>query len=107
MRFRRHPYEWPGIPTWSWPRVARELPALRKKPFLKALRKGGRPRCDDRPALGAILWRLRCGGPGASFRRGSAPPPRRAGAFRDEPYWRYDLDRVWRMEFAPLFDKKL
>jgi len=144
MRFRKYPYEWPGIPAWCWPRVARELPPIRKQPFLKALRKGGRPRRDDRLALGAILWRLRCGGTWSELpeRFGSAATARRrlakwqrgcilerawraylyqqsrgelerwrdcfeAGAFRGDSFWRYDLDRVWRMEFAPIVAEKL
>lgn len=62
MLYRKEFHEWEGIPAWCWPRIARELPQPKKPPFLKSKRKGGRPRSDDRRALGAILWRLRCGG---------------------------------------------
>lgn len=111
---------------------------------MKALRKGGRPRRDDRLALGAILWRLRCGGTWSELpeRFGSAATARRrlakwqrgcilerawraylyqqsrgelerwrdsfeARAFREDLFWRYDLDRIWRMEFAPIVAEKL
>jgi transposase len=139
VRFRKEPHEWDGIPAWSWPRVARVLPRACEKPFLKALRKGGRPRSDDRLALSAILWRLRCDGTwsGLPRRFGSAATARRrlalwsrgnlleqawraylnqqsraelerwrdaflAGAIRRKPSWRFGLDYVWRMEYAPL-----
>lgn len=62
MLLRRPPHEWRGIEPWFWPAVARQLPPLKKKPFLRSRRKGGRPRSDDRLAFAAILWRLRCGG---------------------------------------------
>lgn len=62
MRYRKEFHEWEGIAACFWPRVARVLPPPKKRPFLKSKRKGGRPRGDDRRALGAILWRLRCGG---------------------------------------------
>ena len=29
-----------------------------------------------------------------------------ADGFRAERSWRYDLDRVWRMEFAPIFEPR-
>jgi transposase len=62
VRFRKDPHEWNGVEPWQWRRIALELPRPKKKPFLKRLRKGGRPRADDRKALSAILWRIRCGG---------------------------------------------
>jgi len=59
--------------------VARQLPPLKKKPFLRSRRKGGRPRSDGRLAFGAILWRLRCGGTWSQLpiRFGSASTARR------------------------------
>lgn len=95
MRIRREFHEWDGIATWFWPRIARELPPLKKTPFLKARRKGGRPRTGDRAAFGAILWRLRCGG---AWRR----LPKRFGsaatARRRLRLWRRGdrLERAWR-----------
>src|SRR4051812_46084634 len=62
MSWMNEPHLWPGIPLWAWPAIARELPPPRKTPFLRSRRKGGRPRNDDRAALSAIIWRLRCGG---------------------------------------------
>lgn len=62
VELRKPPHEWNGVETWFWPAIARQLPKPKTKPFLRARRKGGRPRCDDRLAFGAILWRLRCGG---------------------------------------------
>lgn len=95
MRIRKEPHEWTGIPAWCWPRIARELPPVRKTPFLKARRKGGRPRCDDRLALGAILWRLRCDGAWSALpeRFGSAATARRRLA-----KWStgYILEKAWR-----------
>lgn len=60
--YGREFYDWRGIDPWFWPRMARELPPRKKTPFLKTRRKGGRPRADDRKAMSAIFWRLRCGG---------------------------------------------
>lgn len=114
IRVRKEFHEWAGIPAWFWPRIARELPPPKKTPFLKARRKGGRPRSDDRLALGAILWRLRCGG---AWRRlpkrfGSAATARRRLALwlrgaRLERAWRAylvqqsPLERErWRVAFA-------
>lgn len=99
MTFRKAPHDWDGIPLWSWARIARELPPPRKTPFLKARRKGGRPRCDDRLALGAILWRLRCGGTWSRLpeRFGSAATARR----RLASWSRGDrLERAWRAYLA-------
>lgn len=62
MRYRKEFHEWEGIAAWCWPRIARELPPPKKLPFLRSRRKGGRPHGDDRRALSAIFWRLRCGG---------------------------------------------
>jgi len=138
VRLRKELHEWDGIQTWFWPAVARELPPLKKTPFLKARRKGGRPRSDDRRALNAILWRLRSGGTWSRLPKkfGAAATARRrlalwmkgarlerawrayldqqsqlelqrwrdsfaSGAVRHEPFWRFDLDLVWRREFAP------
>lgn len=139
MQIRRHPHEWKGVETWFWPAVARQLPTSGKKPFLKARRKGGRPRVDDRLAFGAILWRMRCGGTWSRLpeRFGSAVTARRrlelwtrgprlkyawraflsqqsvaelerwrdafaATAWRASTklLWRYELESVWRSEFA-------
>ena len=114
MRYRKELHEWTGIQPWIWPRVARELPARKKTPFLKARRKGGRPRNDDRLALGAIFWRLRSGGTWSRLpaRFGSAATARRRLArwLRGdllERAWRtylYQLSRVelgvWREAFA-------
>jgi transposase len=33
----------------------------KKKPFLRRMRKGGRPRVDDRECLNAIFWSVRTG----------------------------------------------
>ena len=88
-------HEWNGIEPWFWPRVARELPPLKKMPFLKKRRKGGRPRNDDREALNAIFWRLRSGGVWSRLpeRFGSAATARR----RLTLWTRGDrLDRAWR-----------
>lgn len=95
MSMRQGPHEWSGIPPWFWPRIARELPIPPKKPFLKSRRKGGRPRCDDRKALSAILWRLRSGGTWNRLpkRFGSAMTARR----RQAAWMRGGrLDRAWR-----------
>lgn len=139
MRIRNEPHEWTGIAPWAWPQIARELPSPKKTAFLKARRKGGRPRCDDRLAMSAIFWRLRSGGTWSRLpkRFGSAMTARRrqaswlrggrlerawraflrqqsltelqrwrpcfaAAAFRPQPYWRFDLDLVWRREVEPV-----
>lgn len=94
MIFRRGPHDWDGIPSWCWPRIARELPSIKKKPFLKALRKGGRPRIDDRQAFNAILWKLRTGGTWCRLptKFGSSSSARRRLAL-----WmkNYRLERAW------------
>lgn len=59
MRIRR---EWKGIPPWQ-ARELRDLFPDKKKPFLRGLRKGGRPRVDDLLCLEAIFWALRNGYP--------------------------------------------
>lgn len=105
MLYRKEFHEWQGIPAWCWPRIARELPPPKKLPFLKAKRKGGRPRGDDRLALGAILWRLRCGGTWEKLpeRFGSAATARRRldrwlrGA-RLEKAWRAFLEQQSKSE---------
>ena len=112
---RKEFYEWDGIQPWFWPRIARELPPLKKTPFLKARRKGGRPRSDDRRALGAIFWRVRSGGTWSRLpkRFGSAATARRRLALwmrggRLERAWRAYLSQLsllelqrWRDCFAP------
>jgi transposase len=52
--------EWKGIHDWQWTPL-RELLPRKTKPFLKRLRKGGRPRTDDRKCFEAILWSARTG----------------------------------------------
>lgn len=144
MRIRKEFHEWDGVPVWFWPRIARELPPPKVRPFLRARRKGGRPRGDDRRPFGAILWRLRCGGAWRQLpkRFGSPATARRrlrlwsrygrlehawraylsqqsrgelerwrdsyeAASSRASPYWRWGLDLIWRMEFAPIVAEKL
>jgi hypothetical protein len=48
--------EWKGIQPWQWKAVRKLFPE-KKRPYLKKLRKGGRPRVDDRRRL--MKWR-RC-----------------------------------------------
>lgn len=95
------PEDWRGIEPWFWPAIARELPRRKKKPFLKKRRKGGRPRCDDRLALSAIFWRLRCDAPWGAVpaRFGSA-----ATARRRLSVWLTGgiVDRAWRAYLAQL-----
>jgi transposase len=52
--------DWKGIHDWQWTRVSEILPR-KTQPFLKRLRKGGRPRVDDRKCFEAILWSARTG----------------------------------------------
>jgi transposase len=52
--------DWKGMHDWQWSGV-RELFPPKKTPFLKRLRKGGRPRADNRQCLEAILWSARTG----------------------------------------------
>ena len=95
MTLRKESYEWDGIHPWFWPRIACELPPLKKTPFLKVRRKGGRPRGDDRRALSAILWRLRSGGTWSRLpeKFGSAATARRRLAV----WMKGDrLERAWR-----------
>ena len=54
--------EWKGLHPWQWSAV-RELFPKKKIPYLKKMRKGGRPRTDDRKCLEAILWSARTGLP--------------------------------------------
>lgn len=79
MKYRKGPHEWPGIPEWCWPAIARQLPRRRRAPFRKKDRKGGRPPCDDRLAMSAIFWRLRSNGTWSRLpeRFGSASTARR------------------------------
>ena len=105
MPLRKGLNEWDGIQPWFWPRISRELPPLKKTPFLKAHRKGGRPRSDDRQALSAILWRLRSGGIWNRLpkRFGSPATARRRLALwmkgdRLERAWRAYLDQQSRPE---------
>ena len=138
MIYHKEARHWEGIREGIWPAIARQLPAARGKPKLRSRRKGGRPRLDDRLALSAILWRLRCGGTWNAHPRrfGSAATARRRLEFwlrayclekawraylvQLNPfeldcwkealdartvvglaYWRFGLEQVWRMEFAP------
>lgn len=91
----RPPHEWEGVSDSCWPAVACELPPVKKTPFLKRLRRGCRPRGDDRPAFGAILWRLRCGGTWDRLpeRFGSAMTARRRLAAWTNGLW---LENAWR-----------
>ncbi|MBI4375675.1 MAG: transposase [Elusimicrobia bacterium] len=50
----------------QWTQLARNLPPPKREPKLKHLRKGGRPRHDDRLCFEALLWLL---AHGASWRR--------------------------------------
>ena len=114
MRIRNEAHEWNGISPSFWSRIARELPPVKKKPFLRSRRKGGRPRADDRQALSAIFWRLRCGGTWKRLPKqfGSAVTARRRLALwlrgdRLERLWRaylFQQSRVelqrWRMSLA-------
>src|SRR4051812_31152272 len=52
--------DWKGIHDWQWNPV-RGLLTRKKTPFLKRLRRGGRPRVDDRKCFEAILWSARTG----------------------------------------------
>src|ERR1700719_2461777 len=87
-------HEWHGIQPWQWRELRRLFPE-KKRPFLKKLRKGGRPRVDDRRCLEAIFWSARTG---LSLRR----LPRRFGsprtAARRLARWRRDctLSFAWR-----------
>lgn len=93
MLYRKEFHEWEGVPVWFWPRIAHHLTPLKRRPFLRSQRKGGRPRGDDRRPFGAILWRLRCGGAWRQLpkRFGSS-----ATAVRRLRLWR----REGRLEFA-------
>ncbi len=99
------PHEWLGVPLWAWPWIARQLPPPKTTPFLRARRKGGRPRNDDRLALSAILWRLRTGGTWQKLppRFGSAATARRRLEFwtkgdRLECLWRAYLEQISKVE---------
>jgi len=52
--------DWKGIHDWQWAPLKDLLPK-KKTPFLRRLRKGGRPRADDRRCFEAILWSARSG----------------------------------------------
>ncbi|MFI5348688.1 MAG: transposase [Elusimicrobiota bacterium] len=54
--------DWKGIHGWQWLPVKDLLPP-NAKPFRRRLRKGGRPRADDRKCFEAILWSARTGLP--------------------------------------------
>lgn len=94
MRYRTE-FDWLGVQPYFWPKIARHLPPRKQTPFLKARRKGGRPRADDRRSFSAILWRLRCGGAWSRLPKQFGPA---RTAKRRLAEWRYGgaLERAWR-----------
>jgi transposase len=66
LRIIRMEREWKGIQPWQWKAVRKLFPE-KKRPYLKKLRKGGRPRVDDRRCFDAILWSARTGLPWRSL----------------------------------------
>ena len=52
---------WNGFHPWQWREMEPLFPPAPKKPFLRRMRKGGRPRIDDRKSLETIFWSIRTG----------------------------------------------
>lgn len=98
--------DWPGVEPQFWPQVARTLGLVSKKrPFLRRLRTGGRPRADERLAFGAILWRMRTGGRWQNLpaRFGSAASARRRLARWSGPR----LEHAWLVYLAQIDREEL
>ena len=135
--YRKELHEWEGVQSWFWPPIAKRLPPVRKTPFLRAKRKGGRPRAHDSLAFNALLWILRSGGrwrdlpkkfgsKATAFRRlrrwyrgawlenawraylyqmnemerGRWARCFEIAVFRRQLHWAYDLERIYRQEYA-------
>lgn len=86
--------DWKGIHDWQW-RPVKELIPTKKTPFLKRLRKGGRPRADDRKCFEAILWSARSGIP---LHRLPKHFGKRRTAARRLDQWRRSgcLEKLWK-----------
>ena len=94
---------WRSLTDKQWEKVREHLP-VRKKPWRKKDRKGGRPPLDDRKCFEGILWILWTGA------QWSELPPRygsKSAVHRRLMTWTDDgtLERIWWAFLAPLQDK--
>lgn len=94
---------WRKVTDAQWEKVQEQLP-VRKKPWRKKDRKGGRPPLDDRKCFEGILWILWTGA------QWSELPPRygsKSAVHRRLLKWTDDgtLERIWRAFLAQLQDK--
>lgn len=95
---------WRKLTDAQWAKVKRILP-VRKKPWFKKDRKGGRPPADDRQCFEGILWILWTGAPWEEL------PPRygaKSTVHRRLQKWTEDgiLEKLWRTFLAQLDEKK-
>lgn len=91
---------WRGLTEVQWAKVKEQLP-VRRKPWRKRDRKGGRPPLDDRKCFEGILWILWTGA------QWSELPPRygsKSAVHRRLQKWTADgtLERLWRAFLAQL-----
>jgi putative transposase len=94
---------WNRVTDAQWEKIKPHLP-VRKKPWRKKDRKGGRPFFDDRKCFEGILWILRTGAPWEAL-------PKEYGAsstlHRRLQRWANDgtLEKLWRAFLAQLEEK--
>ena len=95
---------WRKVTDAQWEKVKEQLP-VRKKPWRKKDRKGGRPPLDDRQCFEGILWILWTGA------QWSELPPRygsKSAVHRRLMKWTDDgtLEKIWRAFLAQLQEKE-
>lgn len=92
------PPDWPGLTDEQWRDVSELLLPSKKRPWRRALRKGGRPRASDKRAFEAILY----GFSGYGFERLPGRFGSRRTAFRRMKEWMEGavLEKMWQRHFA-------
>jgi transposase len=94
---------WEGLSDAQWEKVKEELP-VRKRPWRKKDRKGGRPPLEDRKCFEGILWILWTGAPWSVLPKeygSKSTVHRRLCKWTDNG----TLEKLWRSFLALLAEK--